>query len=157
MKKLALTLVLLLSVTVAALSQVFTPNTAPPGAWVPVTFSAGNFIGAGSQTWTLQTGDQVEYAYLLNGDTMTVTVYLQTTTVGGTPDPGLQIAIPLGRIAKRHHWVPAHISDNNTNATGFLAVYPDATHIQVYRATFANWSAATNTSWVRGQITFEVK
>lgn len=156
MKKLALTAALLLVAT-TGLSQVFTPNTAPPGSWIPVTFSAGNFTGANSQTWTLQAGDQVEFSYLLDGDTMTVTLYLQTTTVGGTPDPALRVAIPLGKTAKRHHWVPAHISDNNTNATGFLAVEPGNTNILIYRATFANWSAATNTSWVRGQITFEVQ
>src|SRR5882672_6592367 len=70
-----------------------------PPAWIAPAFNAANFTAGGAQTWTLQAGDVASFAYTIFGKTMTVAFALQTTSVGGVPDPTLRITIPGGFVA----------------------------------------------------------
>ena len=127
------------------------------GSWTSVSFSAGNFTGNGSMTWTLASGDQTTFAYNLRGKTMTVAWYLVTTTVGGTPNTALQIAIPASKTANRTVLTPFYYSDNGTPGVGFAQVSASGTVIQLFKPDVSNWSAATNATYAYGEITFEVQ
>src|SRR4029077_4225941 len=78
----------------------FVAATAAPPAWVPVTYSAANFVGTGSMTWTVDSADQVRFSYRLNGKTMDVSFYLDATTLGGTAANEVRLTIPAGATVK---------------------------------------------------------
>ena len=125
-------------------------------AWTTPTFSAGNFampVG----TWTVESADVVTYAYLIVGKTMTVSFSIDSTTVGGTGDNTLQIAIPASKVAtKQMQGVIGTFIDNGTRTTGFCVVAASGTVIGINRTDIANLTASTNNTTVRGQITFEI-
>jgi len=126
------------------------------GDWVAVTFAAGNFTGNGSQTWTLTSPDQVSLSYRIHNKSMLVIWALNTTTVGGTPNTQLRIAIPASKVATRQtnatHWY----QDNGTAGVGLAQVSPSGTVIELYLMSLGNWAAATNTTASVGQIEFEI-
>ena len=66
------------------------------GMWITPPFSSGNFTGSGSMTWTVGAGNVGTYSYKLTGTTLTVVLSLGSTSVGGVPSTGLQVAIPGG-------------------------------------------------------------
>jgi hypothetical protein len=66
------------------------------GQWTDVAFNAADFTASGGvgPTWTVAVGDLVTFRYRLIGNGMTVQVYIQTSTVGGTAPNELRIKIP---------------------------------------------------------------
>jgi hypothetical protein len=126
------------------------------GSWTTPTFSAGNFTGNGSMTWTVAAGDVSTYAYKILGKTMIVAFSLITTTVGGTPSTTLQIAIPASKVATKRMANPVLLLDNNVRATGYAEVAASGTVIQIIRTDAANFTASADQTYVFGQITFEI-
>lgn len=128
--------------------------------WTSVAFSAGNFTGNGSMTWTFDAGDQVAFRYEVILNTMTVFVDIQNTTVGGTLNTALQIAIPGGYAATNDNegYQPVRIINNGTAAFGYALVRNTGAGIQIFRTVdgTTNWSSATNASGVQGTIRFQV-
>lgn len=120
-----------------------------------VTFSAGNFTGNGAQTWTLVSGDQTVFSYSKIGKRMLVFFQLETTSVGGTPNTDLLITIPGGFTCAVGAGVPFYYLDNGTHGVGLCNVVAAATTIRLLKSGFSNWTAATNTTTVYGQIEFE--
>lgn len=131
-------------------------RSTPLGEWINVTFSAGNFTGNGSMTWTLASGDQTTLKYTLIGKTMIVSFVLATTTVGGTPNTSLRIAIPGGFTAAVAMSAPCEVSDNGTSTRSMADVAAGGSNIVITKAAGGNWSASTDNTAVRGQIAFEV-
>ena len=126
-------------------------------AWVTPTFAGGNFTGNGSMTWTVDSGDVTTNAYIQIGKTITYTFYLVNTSVGGTPNSALQIAIPNSQAAAKTMGGVCRISDNGGAFTaGFIVVPSGGGVIQIQKIDGSNWNASTNTTIVMGQITFEV-
>jgi hypothetical protein len=129
-----------------------------PTTWTVVAHSAANFTGNGAMTWTVASGDQTTYAYAKGGKkTLTVSFWIAGSTVGGTPNTDLQIAIPGGFVAARFMANACNVIDNGTAETGYCFVASAGTTIGIRRVNDANWSAATDATSVRGQITFEVQ
>lgn len=130
-------------------------RTTLAGEWTNVTFAAGNFTAGGAQTWTVASGDQVTYAYTEIGLTQTLAVVLTTTTVGGTPNPELRIAIPNGRTAARLLSGPCIGLNNSAEFNGFWQVVGGGTYVSIYNDATAgtNWAAATDTTQIRCVIT----
>lgn len=127
------------------------------GEWSDVAFSAGNFTAGGAQTWTLTSGDQTSYAYTLIGHTMTLAVALDTTSVGGTPNPELRIAVPLGlTVAGRSIINTFWGIDNGVVTVGRLVAGVGNAYISVFNQAGANWTASANNTAVQGQITFSI-
>lgn len=127
------------------------------GAWITPTYSAGNFTGSGSMTWTVASGDVATYAYNIIGKMMTVIFALETTSVTGTPGTYLQIAIPASKTAtKQTANACGVVIDNNTRKTGIMDVLANGTIIRVYLTDTANWASSTDLTYVIGQITFEI-
>lgn len=119
-------------------------------------FSAGNFTASGSMTWTVAAGDVATYRYKIVGRTMTLQIYLNTTTVGGTLSSQLRIAVPAGRTIANNVLNNCIVLDNNVRTGGYLIASSGLTYVTVNRADAANWSASTDLTYVFGEIVFEV-
>lgn len=124
-------------------------------AWTDVTFSALNFTGGASQTWTVGASDQRGLSYRKIGKTMRVAFDIIETTVGGTPDASLQIAIPGGFTAAKAMTKVCYALDNGTRVMATVSVTASGTLLVLRRYDAANWSAATNATYVYGSIMFE--
>lgn len=125
--------------------------------WRTVPFAAGNFTGNNAMTWTLTSGDQLTFAYIKVAKTMIVSAYLTTTSVGGTPDTLLQIAIPGGHTADGIHAGPFVYVDNaGARAVGRWSVNNDKV-ISLQRIDGAAWAASANLTDVYLSATFKVR
>jgi len=129
------------------------------GAYITPTFAAGDFTGNGSMTWTVASGDVSIMRYRLCGKTLTVSFNVITSTVGGTLNNSLRIGNGQwgGFTAAAAETNPVVILDNGAIPTGVPIATTSTTLIalSVSLAT-PNWAAATDATYVRGQITFEV-
>ena len=125
-------------------------------AWTSPSFDAGNFTASGSQTWTVGAGDVTTYKWVRNGKMITVVFALASTTVGGTPDAELRIAIPASLTASSTSMNPVRIVDNGTAAIGYCLASVGNAYITVRKVDLLNWTASTNNTSIEGQITFEV-
>lgn len=125
--------------------------------WTSVAFSAGNFTANGAQTFTVGSGDQLAYAYrLLDPFSMMLTFALTQTSVGGTPNTDLRIAIPAGKICSVQANGTFKYMDNGADGTGYIQADATTGYIRLLKASFANWSASTNNTDLRGQIIIPV-
>lgn len=129
------------------------------GAWITPTFAAGDFTANGAMTWTVGAGDVATMRYVLRGRTLTVAFVLATTTVGGTPNTTLYIGAAEygGFTASAFQYAnPVFIFDNGVRATGYALIAASDTKIGVNRTDGANWTAATDNTYVYGEVTFDV-
>lgn len=128
------------------------------GAWTSPSFDANNFTGINSMTWTVASGDVATYAYKVIGKIMIVTFSIIDSTVGGTPDTLLQIAIPASKTAAKICYGALFVKDNGTTGMGTCYVQSGAGNDKIYcqKSDGTNWSAATNTTAVAGTIIFEI-
>jgi len=131
-------------------------RTVRMGEWTSVSFSAGNFTANGSMTWTVASGDQITYQYMLIGKTLFVNAVIDTSTVGGTPNIVLQLAVPGGFTAAKKAQASCVLFDNGVAALGFSQVLASGTLIQIGRADGSNLAASTDNTYVRVMMQFEV-
>lgn len=121
-----------------------------------IAFSAGNFTASGSMTWTVGSGDVVSLAYAIVGKVMTIWFYLQATTVGGTPDRYLNIAVPASKSARNQVFGVYHYYEGSTWKRGFVSVAASGTVVRCEREDNSNWSATTDGTYLLGQLTFPI-
>ena len=130
------------------------------GRWTTPTFSAGDFAAlGGGNSWTVASGDVVTYQYMRTGDkTMTLDFYLNATTIGGTPET-LTIAIPNGYIADKNSFgsLCFLIDNGGTPEAGTCSIAAAGTVVLIKMLAATNFATSTNTTHVRGQITFEIQ
>ena len=129
------------------------------GADLAATFAAGDFTGSVSMTWTVASGDVLSLRRRLIGNTLIVKIAIKTTTVGGTPSIYLQIGNGQWggfTVASHLKTNPCLILDNSVRSIGYLDVASGGLIIRVNRADGGNWSAATDTTYVFGELAFEV-
>lgn len=128
------------------------------GEWTNVAYASGNFTASGSMTWTVESGDQVAYSYMLIGHTMWLAFALNNTTVGGTPSTELHVAIPGGFTGKNNATLGAVRSfDNGTDTVGFCGAVASAAYVRCWRGGFSNWAASTNSTSLQAFVTLEVQ
>jgi hypothetical protein len=129
------------------------------GAWITPAYAAGDFTGNGSMTWTVDAGDVADCAYRLQGRTMTVTIRLAPTTVGGTLNSTLQVGNGAWggfTAALGVNNALGYCNDNGAVKAGNLAVVGGGTVIAIQIAAGGNWTASTNSTYIYGTITFPV-
>lgn len=124
--------------------------------WTAPAFSAGNFSGSGSMTWTLVAGDVDTCAYMLLGKLMVVSLALKTTSVGGTLDTYLRYAIPGGQTSKRIMVTPCVATDNGAVVSAKMFVSASAAYVYIGKSDGTAWSASTDNTLIQGTIWFEV-
>jgi hypothetical protein len=127
-----------------------------PVAMTAVAYAAGNFTSAGGGTWTVDSGDQVTYAYQVVGKMMDLVVWVQTTSISGTVNT-CRFAIPGGYVANRNTPGYAYILDNGSYSDANARVSAAGTYVEVGRGDNANFAAATNATQIRLTIRFEVQ
>lgn len=126
--------------------------------WITPAFSAGNFTANGAMTWTVAAGDVTTLKYTVTGKRMTIAFTLAATTIGGTPDAELRIAIPGGYLPANRMVNTFFLVDNNARAVGWVdTVGAGNTYLSIKRLDGANFSAAADTTFAYGQITFEIQ
>jgi hypothetical protein len=125
--------------------------------WVDVSYASGNFT-TDAGTWTVDSGDQITYAYHLDGNKMTIAFDLRTTSIATNPTI-LKIAIPGARIVARDISSPILAVNAGTQiSTAYVIALTGQTTIWIVRDVSATaWSAATNTTRVWGQVTFFIR
>lgn len=127
------------------------------GEWTTPAFNAGDFTAGGAQTWTVGSGDVITYEYSLVGKKLTVAFVILTSTIGGTPNPDLRIAVPGGFSAAKRTLNPILVLDGGTFAAGFAQVLAGGTTISLTHIdAVTNWANQTDSAGVLGEITFEV-
>lgn len=125
------------------------------GAWITPTFSAGDFTGSGSMTWTVDSGDIQTDAYLIVGNSAMYSFSYSNTTVGGTPSTDLRRTIPAvlsGFPTASIYTFWSRNLDNGTANDGFFYIFADGgSFINIRRdKTSGNWAASTNNTYVQG-------
>ena len=133
----------------------FVASAANP-VWVAVAFNAGDFTGNDSMTWTVEEADVNNLTYTISGKVMTVSFFINTTTVGGTPSGDLQILIPASKTATKFMVNAIFATDNGTDIIAWCLVSAAGTLISCRQVANATWAASTNVTTIRGQITFEI-
>lgn len=123
------------------------------GAWTAVSFNAGDFT-ASAGSWTVASGDLVTLAYRLIGKYMTVAFHVQTSSVSSTPSV-LNILIPASKTAARTITNACLSIDAGTAQGGYCFTTASGTNISIGKVNAAAWAVATDTTYVRGEITFE--
>jgi hypothetical protein len=125
--------------------------------WVDVTYAAGNFT-TDAGTWTVDSGDQSTYTFQLDGNMMTVSFDIRTSSVATSPTQ-LRIAVPLSRIIARTMQNRVLALNAGTQIdTAYVEAVAGETHLRVFRDLAGTaWSNATDTTSVRGQIVFMVR
>lgn len=131
------------------------------GAFITVAYSAGNFTANGTMTWTVDSGDQETYAYYLSGRTINLVYSIGASTIGGTPNTQLRIAIPLGLVCANTTQVSYLFnSDNITARNGVSLAAATEAYVRLYQdiTLAANWSVGVGSdqSTVRGGIVFPI-
>lgn len=130
-------------------------RTVKLGEWTAVAYNAANFT-ASSGTWTVDSGDQVTYAYAIVGKAITVSFTIVGTDVSATPAE-LRIAIPGGFTAARRMDSAVWLVNAGTREVGQAIVDAAGTYIRFLRSAAGNFSTtAADDTTVAGQITFEV-
>jgi molybdopterin-binding protein len=130
-------------------------------SWTDVAFSAGNFTANGSMTWTVASGDVTSYRWIEIGKTMIVSVYLSTTSVGGTVNSELRVAVPNGRnIASTSQSFSssgsATVVDNGVFRAGTWVASPGATYVSVRVAFTGTWTLSTDNTYVAATFIFPI-
>lgn len=127
------------------------------GAWITPTFAGGDFTASGSMTWTVESGDISNFSYQQRGNTLTITLYVDTTTVGGTVSNQLRVAIHGGFAgAKASLNQVLYYSDNGTTGVGFVDVADAGTVLRLLKSGGGNWTLATNNTSVYTTVTIEI-
>lgn len=133
-------------------------RTVPMGEWTTPTFAAGNFT-SDPGTWVVEAADVTTYAYMLVGKSMTLSFIINSTTVTGTPT-SLRISIPGGFTAVKYMDNAGNKKDNGGISGNDMTIESSVganyvTLLRDYGSTA--WTASTNATSVRGQITFEIQ
>lgn len=125
--------------------------------WYTPVYAAGDFT-ASSGSWTVDSGDVVNYRYSINGKTMTINWYIGATSTSGSP-ANIRIALPAGKTANGNFavwhgvnqgggWATAALTV--TSGQAFLTLYPDSTQGG------AAWTNVSNVLYTVGSVTLEI-
>lgn len=126
------------------------------GAWIIPTFAAGDYT-ASAGTWTVGSGDITSFKYLLNGRTLHVAWWIDTTTTSAGMGTDLRITLPGGYTANATIVIPTQTGDNNVAAIGLAITGAGQAYITLRLINSAAWaSGITNLTYMRGEITTEV-
>jgi hypothetical protein len=133
----------------------FVTTAAAAPVWTAVAYSAANFVGTGGMTWTVDSGDQVRFSYLLVGKTMTVSFWFNSTSLTGTATNEIRITIPGGKASAAYSAGIAWLN-NPGSLAGIINAPAGQTYLQIYKIDQSNYTLSTNTFLLSGTFTFEV-
>ncbi len=125
--------------------------------WTTPGFSGGNFTSSAG-TWTVESGDVLNYSYVIIGKTMCLTWTLATTSLTVATSNQLRIAIPASKTATHRQDAVLFLSDPTAGVTiGLAFVQASTAYVACVIGTGGgNWALSTNATLLVGQITFEI-
>lgn len=130
-------------------------RSAKLGSWTAVSYNAGNFSQA-SGTWTVQSGDQTTYRYMVVGKTMFLNVRLDGTDITGSP-AWLSVAVP-GGFTIGSTIDATNLVQLGTFQMGAWEATSGTTTVLFYASTaFGAWSAGTGDRSIIASMSFEVQ
>jgi hypothetical protein len=131
-------------------------------AWAGVTYNAANFT-ASAGTWTVDSGDQLEYRWVRSGpSTLQIRFRIATTDVSGSPVE-LRIAIPGGFVAQGPSSGNAtvgyvSVTDAGVLSGGSIRVGHGDAFLRLLKENTAAWTNTTgDNTTVSGTATIEIQ
>lgn len=126
------------------------------GAWISVPFNAANFVTDGTGVWTVVLANQITFAYVLDGTTMTVSVSIINSTLTSTP---VYITVPVpGGFSSAFSGRQVTVVANTTNTNGMVIVSTSGVVLFLYRdASGTAYAAQTNAFNIFATLTFQVQ
>jgi hypothetical protein len=124
------------------------------GIWIAPGYSAAWFTATGG-TWNVEVGDLATYAYWLDGATLTFSLYINASSVGGSPSQ-LLVALPAGFICLRAAALPVVWAPAGANEMAFASMTAPGTTVGISRVA-GGFSVTTNTTYGYFVLTFEVQ
>ncbi len=134
-------------------------RTIAMGEWIPIPFIAANFTASGSMIWTVAATNVTALKYMLVGKTCFVLFNLVQTSVGGTLNNALRIALPTALMAKDTTITSIRVYDNAAWVSGVAIVNSPltvATSLTISREDNGNFTASSANTSVQGLAMFEV-
>ena len=107
-------------------------------------------------TWTVASGDVVASRYTICNKKMTWFFGVSGTTVGGTPDSYLKIAIPASKTCGANCFGVYYIYTGGASIGGQFTVFSGEAFIRLYKLDQSNWANDGSTT-VLGQVTLEIQ
>jgi hypothetical protein len=128
------------------------------GAPVTPTFAAGDYTGSGGMTVTVAAGDVTTFDTWRDGAYLFVDLQLDTISITAPVGTTVSIAIPFGLTAVKAKQVPCLVFDNTTSVfdIGLARVAASGTTIDVFRPSFANFTASVNLTGIRVSMWMQV-
>lgn len=121
-----------------------------PTTWSGRTFSAGNYTANGSMTWTVEASDVgLDYSVEF-GKTLLWTIYILTSTVGGTLNSELRVTLPNARTVSSTSGAAGSCAslDNSTEITAYYLAAAGESSVRIIKNFGQNWVASTNATYV---------
>lgn len=105
----------------------------PIGHWIDVPYSAANFTGSGSMTWTVSADNVSVNRYTLIGHTLLWTLFLSGSSLSGTAGVSLSLVVPGGGTVSnnRGSWPTSQLFDGAYRRGLILASAPNRVAIQI--------------------------
>lgn len=129
-----------------------------PSTWTIVPFNSGMFTGFSDMIWTVT---QADVSYRVVGDTMTIAFNIVNSSVSGTRNGVLRMAIPGGYKIPVTMVDTVVAYDNNTPVLAKVLVLPVGTfggdgNIWFSKADLTSWAASVALTTIQGTFSFHV-
>lgn len=127
------------------------------GGWTTPPYSDSDFSASGSMTWRVDPHDLSTYRYVLIGNTMVLAFDLNSTSVAGSPDLCLRIAVPGGFTIKRTMTnLLVYKEGASPESWGRVMAVAGQRALWLFKPDNARWAPSPNATRVSGEITFEI-
>jgi hypothetical protein len=130
-------------------------RTVPLGDWTPVPFAASTFSGGQSMTWTVTVAQQVGLLYARVGSGVRLSIWLDSTTLGGTASPTLRITLPDMLVVGHYAAGCFHYTNGGAGSIGYFTASPGDRFVTLWNSGGTNWTLASPVT-IRGQIDLAV-
>jgi hypothetical protein len=115
------------------------------GSWITPGYSAG-WYQASAGSWTVEAGDQIDYAYYLNGTILFFTGYVAGSSLSASPG-NLAVSLPAGySISRNIGNIPLVMAPAGANEIGLCGISPGS-QITFWRVS-GNFVPTTNVTYL---------
>lgn len=116
------------------------------GAAIAITFAAGDYVGDGTITWTVESADVLDPCYTIVGKKMIISAAIGSSTTGGTASTELRFTIPGGYTTSKFAVQPARITEVGTGVRvwGLSYTLSGGTYIRFQKVNVVNFALETN-------------